>query len=303
MWRIFNSLAVRIGAAFLLGFMLLQAVIVTAVLWPDGKPTVFRLISPREAAAIARALESASPAQQSLILAALNESPLIVHLQDDFSGDGQGELRPAPYLEKLFHSYSSELEGRAFQVRAYRDSVPNPLAHLGISAPSSVRLLVRLKTGGVLVIQRAPVMIQRLFSRFAPIAGATAFVLLFIMLFCIRQMALPARRLAHAARQLAANIDVPDLPTNGAAEIGMLSAAFNHMKRTIRGLMDERTRMLAAIAHDLRTYLTRLRLRADFIGDTDQRARAVRDLDDMSLLLDDTLIFARERKRAGSRAT
>src|SRR5262249_1566881 len=69
---------------------------------------------------------------------------------------------------------------------------------------------------------------------------------------------------------------------------------FNDMKQTIRGLIHERTRMLAAIAHDCRTYLTRLKLRAEFIDDPHQRAQAIHDLDDMNNLLDDTLIFARE---------
>ncbi|HEX4273343.1 MAG TPA: ATP-binding protein, partial [Rhizomicrobium sp.] len=59
-------------------------------------------------------------------------------------------------------------------------------------------------------------------------------------------------------------------------------------------LMNERTRILAAIAHDLRTYLTRLRLRTDFILDAEQQERAIHDLDEMGLLLEDTLMFARE---------
>jgi len=58
--------------------------------------------------------------------------------------------------------------------------------------------------------------------------------------------------------------------------------------------MNERTRVLAAIAHDLRTYLTRLRLRVDFIADLEQNQKAGRDLDEMTQLLEDTLLFARE---------
>jgi signal transduction histidine kinase len=113
---------------------------------------------------------------------------------------------------------------------------------------------------------------------------------------------LPARRLARAARDLAIDIDMPDLPARGATEISMLAVAFNDMKHTIRGLMHERTRMLAAVAHDCRTYLTRLRLRAEFIDDPDQRTQAIHDLDDMNILLDDTLIFAREATTAGGPA-
>jgi signal transduction histidine kinase len=144
------------------------------------------------------------------------------------------------------------------------------------------------------VIERAPVLLQRLFQRFMLIAAAAGAILILVMLICLQQMARPTRRLAQAARGLADNIDMADMPVKGAAEIRALSTAFNDMKQTIRGLMNERTRMLAAVAHDLRTYLTRLRLRTEFIADPEQQARAVQDITEMGLLIDDTIMFARE---------
>lgn len=292
--RIFGSLVVRIALAFLLGLLLLQGVIAAALLWPDGRPTVFRLVSPHQAAAIARALESASGSQRSLILDALNEGPLTVYVLPDFPADAaQDNSRSAPYLQQLYGGYAYMLEGRPFQVQAKGDAtLPSRRTLLG--EPGAVRLLVRLRTGGVVVIERAPVLIQRLFERFAVIGGAAAAVLIIVMLICIQQMVRPTQRLVRASRELAVNIDMPDLPVQGASEIRSLSLAFNDMKQTIGALIDERTRVLAAIAHDLRTYLTRLRLRTDFITDSDQQERAIHDLDEMGLLLDDTLMFARE---------
>lgn len=73
-----------------------------------------------------------------------------------------------------------------------------------------------------------------------------------------------------------------------------LASAFNDKKAQIRVLIGERTRVLAVIAHDLRTYLTRLRLRAEFIDDPDQQARAVRDIDEMTALINDTLLADRD---------
>jgi signal transduction histidine kinase len=294
MQSIFGRLAVRIGLVFLLGLVLLQAVIAAALLWPDGRPTIFRLVSPREAVAIAKALEASSDRQRPLILDALNGGPLTVHLLPDFPSDAaQRRESDAPYLKGLYGGYAYVFEGRAFEVQAKGDAAL-PVRRTWLGQPGAVRLLVRLKTGGVVVIVRAPVLIQRLFERFAVIAGAAAIVLLLVMLVCIQQMVKPTQRLAQASRDIAANIDTPDLPVMGAAEIRTVSLAFNDMKHTIRALIDERTRMLAAIAHDLRTYLTRLRLRTDFIADGDQQERAIRDLDEMGLLLDDTLMFARE---------
>lgn len=302
MQRIFGSLVVRIGLAFLLGLVLLQGVIIAAMIWPDGRPTIFALVSPQQAAAIARALESSTQRQQSLIVAALDKGPLTVHLAPDFPTAMPGPASEAPYLKRLYGGYAAELEGRAFSVQARGDAAL-PRTHSWLGNPGAVRLLVQLKTGPVLVIERAPVLIQRLSSRFALIAAAAAVILILVMLICLQQMARPTRRLAQAARGLAANIDMADMPVEGAAEIRALCTAFNDMKHTIRGLMNERTRVIAAIAHDLRTYLTRLRLRTEFIADAEQQVRAVQDIAEMGLLIDDTIMFAREATGHGDTLT
>jgi len=299
MRNIFGSLTFRIALAFLLGLILLQIVIAAAIIWPDGGPAMFRLLSPREAAAIARAVESASDRQRELMVAALNAGPLVVHVEP--GSLEQTEHTNAPYLTELYNRYASELEGRAFRVETRNDQTVRPRGFARASTPAAVHLLVQLKTGDTLTIERAPVLLQRLTGRLAIIGAAVAGILLLILFYCIHQVVLPARRLAQAAQGLAQDIDMPDLPARGATEINMLSTAFNGMKHTIRGLMNERTRVLAAIAHDFRTYLTRLRLRAEFIDDPHQQAQAIRDLDDMNLLLDDTLIFAREAMSAAGR--
>jgi signal transduction histidine kinase len=108
----------------------------------------------------------------------------------------------------------------------------------------------------------------------------------------VRHAARPVEALARAARRFSFDQAAPDLPVTGPRELRELSAAFNDMQGRIRDLVEARTRALAAIAHDLSTYLTRLRLRADFITDDHQRLRAICDIEEMSLLLDDTLTFA-----------
>ncbi|MGN5374431.1 sensor histidine kinase [Sphingomonas hankookensis] len=108
----------------------------------------------------------------------------------------------------------------------------------------------------------------------------------------LRQTTGPLRRLTQGVRALGDDLAMPDLRVEGSREVRALAASFNDMKARIAVLVAERTFMLAGIAHDLRTYLTRLRLRAEFIADDDQRARTVRDLDQMGALLDDSLLFA-----------
>lgn len=295
MGRLLNSFALRLGLVFLVGLLALQLALAAAILWPEGRPTIFRLVSPRDAAAMARALEAASPVQRALIVEALNSGGLIVQLHPDFPPDAGAPPRraPRPMAEDgPYMRYRHELEGRPFRVQVRSGAALGSAFRGRIGAPGAIRLAVRLRTGQVLVVERAPVLLQRVFARSSLIAATTAAVMLLVMLISLLQVARPARRLARAADRLASDIDMPDLPVRGADEIRTLSAAFNSMKRRIRGLIDERTRMLAAIAHDLRTYLTRLRLRVELIDDPEQRASAVRDLDDMAALLEDTLAFA-----------
>lgn len=70
------------------------------------------------------------------------------------------------------------------------------------------------------------------------------------------------------------------------------------MRERIADMIGERTRILEAVAHDMRTYITRFRLRAEFIDDPEQRERTASDLEEMAALLDDPLLFARTEARA-----
>jgi signal transduction histidine kinase len=66
------------------------------------------------------------------------------------------------------------------------------------------------------------------------------------------------------------------------------------MRERIKGLVEDRTRMLAAVGHDLRTPITRLRLASEFVGDQQLRHQMLRDLDQMNQMVESILIFLRE---------
>lgn len=89
----------------------------------------------------------------------------------------------------------------------------------------------------------------------------------------------PLRRLAQAAHDLGQNLEQPRLPEDqGPTEVREAAGAFNSMQSRIRHFIEERTYMLAAIAHDLQTPLTRLRLRLEKVADEDLRTKLVNDL-------------------------
>ncbi len=104
----------------------------------------------------------------------------------------------------------------------------------------------------------------------------------------------PLALFAQAAERLGTDIDAPPVAETGSSEVGRLARAFNDMQRRLRRFVRDRTQMLAAISHDLRTPITRLRLRADFLDDREQQRKMLADLDEMEAMIAATLSFARE---------
>lgn len=107
-----------------------------------------------------------------------------------------------------------------------------------------------------------------------------------------RRITAPMRALADAADRFGGGATVP-VPTNGPTEMARTFTAFNAMQDRITALVSDRTRMLSALGHDLRTPMTRLRLRAHLIDDSDLRDPVLRDLDEMEELSDRALDLAR----------
>jgi signal transduction histidine kinase len=89
-------------------------------------------------------------------------------------------------------------------------------------------------------------------------------------------------------------MSAPPLPEAGPADLRRATAAFNRMQERLKRLVADRTQMVAALSHDLRTALTRLQLRAEFIADPEQQRKAEGDLDDMRAMLEQTLSLTRE---------
>ncbi len=119
------------------------------------------------------------------------------------------------------------------------------------------------------------------------------FILVFAM-WAARRVTKPLKQFAEAADRLGVDVHAHPMEEKGSGELKKATRAFNRMQQRIRRFVDDRTLMLAAISHDLRTALTRLRLRAEFIEDEEQQRKAIADLDEMQTMLDETLSFARE---------
>lgn len=108
-----------------------------------------------------------------------------------------------------------------------------------------------------------------------------------------RRLALPLRRLADAADRLGRGEPVEALPERGPEETRRTIRAFNRMRRRLDRFVRDRTTMLGAVAHDLRTPITTLRLHAEFVQDEDTRAKMIGTLDEMQALAEAGLAFAK----------
>lgn len=114
-----------------------------------------------------------------------------------------------------------------------------------------------------------------------------------VVMLVVRQATRPLRHLAQAADNLGQNLDAPPLVEAGSTEVRTAAQAFNRMRDKLRRLIDERSRALAAVSHDLRTPLTRLRLRSELIDDDRLREQMTADIDAMAQMIDATLDYLR----------
>jgi signal transduction histidine kinase len=111
----------------------------------------------------------------------------------------------------------------------------------------------------------------------------------------------PLRRFASAAENFDPNGEITPVPERGPQEVRIAARALNQMRERIKGLIDDRTRMLAAVSHDLRTPITRLRLQCEFIDDESTRAKLLGELAHMESMVESVLHFLRN-SRTGRQA-
>ncbi len=112
--------------------------------------------------------------------------------------------------------------------------------------------------------------------------------------WAVRRLVAPVSTLAEAAERLGRDVAAPPLPEDGPAEVAQAARAFNTMAARLRRFVADRTFLLAAIGHDLRTPITRLKLRLEFVDDDELRRKMLADLDELEAMVAASLAFARD---------
>ena len=127
------------------------------------------------------------------------------------------------------------------------------------------------------------------------------FATLFISAWSIRRFTRPLKNFKLAAERLGIDLHSKPLDIYGPPVVQEAALAINQMQNRIQDLIRDRTQMLAAISHDLRTPITRMQLRSQFIDDTTLQNNLMHDLTEMSKMIDEVLSFARDDTHSESK--
>jgi signal transduction histidine kinase len=320
-----NSIAVRIAIAIvfaiILGLLMLVVLSLGFSYYGYGQgggdgaardrlvvsKTNFGIINPRrnlmmlsgKIALIIRSAASASRLEQERIVASIVDPEMQVVLD--------GPERPGAvgssdgYTESLRQLIEMQLEAPSLPVSISAFSLP------GDDEPAEFNRS-RSTSRGMAVIEAALQNGRRLtFTVPHELLGGAAGLILFLISIAIvsalvsiwmaRRIAAPIREFAGAAERLGLDLTAPPLVERGPQEMRATIQAVNRMQYRLQRFLEDRTQMLAAISHDLRAPLARLRLRAELVSDGEQQRKMFDDLDSMNAMIESTLAFARDDAR------
>lgn len=253
---------------------------------PAHMEPFYRLPDPTKVALIAAAFERTPPETHAQLDRAFSDATLRVTLRSALPAAMPGAVTPETLVR-----YRDALGGRPFRVQVFGSDVPRSFEDQPGITSSPIRVTVQLPDGQAFAVeQKVTAPITRILSNLVLFLLVVTVLDILVVLWLAAQSTRPVERLARAVRE--DRLDTVDLP--GPREFVELGETIRDLRARLKVLLEERTRMLAAIAHDYRTYLTRMDLRSEFIEDPEQRRLAAQDIAEMRDLLADTLTFARE---------
>jgi signal transduction histidine kinase len=268
-------------------------------------------------------LDDLGPAERQRFVAVFGEPPLVLSLHDapTIAADTTDDWRAHMFATRLRSALGGERALRVqprenFAVRdraasGVRQHVPMHGGGPGMmgrgagpnAGPPVLRTEVRLSNGDWARFDTAlQDMPDALPWRLVVSLGVLLLAMLALSFVAVRWIVRPLKLLSQAADALGQDLDRPSLPEDGPREVRQAARAFNTMQRRLSGFIEDRTRMLTALSHDLKTPLTRMRLRAELLDDDDQRSRFESDLKEMEAMVSQTLEFMRGQGRHEPRA-
>ena len=280
--RIAGQIAILVVLSVVVVFAIFAAIVLLRAP-PDrgergGRPAQERLVS-------AIRVIDAAPDRASRTIALSAVADAFPDFSLAFDEAPEPSLRPAP-LSMHGEFLRRILRERGIEVVSEQSKSRGNLTRLSIALRDGTRISAHISPHS----DRPPEI--SVFLLGAAIFIAVTFALL--SLWAARALTSPLTSFSAAAEGFSVEGDSPPLSETGPAEVKALSRALNRMRDRIRKLVDDRTRMLAAVSHDLRTPITRLRLRAEFVTDEAIRGPLLRDLDQMNAMISGALSHLRD---------
>jgi signal transduction histidine kinase len=289
------TFAARIGLIVVVG--LGMAWISTIALYYIARahsPETNTLPIPGHIAALVELIERTPSEERKLVLRVASSETFAARI-DAGANTGMTAQRILPRLnQRAIESSLKALGGRPVSVNFADTGERRRLFSRLVSPTVDVR--VGLRTGDTLVIEIGnAILLGPLGLPVGFGAGIFGTLIALLALLVMHRETKPLARLAEAVDRVDLSLDPVALPEarRSAPEIRSLIDAFNRLKGRLGELLRSRMAMLGGISHDVRTYATRLRLRAEKISDEAERDRAIADINDMILLLDDALLASR----------
>lgn len=304
-WTVILGAVSRLGLRTLVltifALALVNITVTLAMRWsaPDFDDSLAGPPMIRQAAAAARLMDDLRDETRQVALAALSSPVLQFSLSERFDDTAPVE-NPAPVFVPLISMYQAVLGDRPFSVYQRGEIRRGFLRPTTLS--DDIIIVMRLADGTGLIVSSGEEYRRLVASYGITLAvGILSVVLIGLMTWASLSYARPLEHLARASRSFVERANaagrIEPLPETGPRPVRELASALNLAGTKIARAMTEQTTTLAAIAHDLRTYLTRLRIRSEFIEDAVQREKFASDIDDMSRLLDDTLLLGEAAHR------
>jgi len=314
-----RSLFSRMVLVLLAGLILAQLASL-AVYWQDRGEFMQRALGMRSVQRIAdiiRLLETIAPSERERIISVLDSPPLRISTdvpplamesdpdkQDEalaFSTTLQRALgNDTPLAVKVSDAppWQGPGPGRGRMQGMMRGpGVMGPPPGMGGGfAPHGLSFVVqaRLKDGTLVTFDsRQPIERVNWSYRLILSLAILLVAVIALTLLAVRWVTRPLKTLAAAAEQLGEDINRPPLDEHGPLEVSRAAHAFNTMQQRLAAFIRDRTRVLAAMSHDLKTPITRLRLRTELMDDEPLRAKFEKDLHEMESMVKATLDFMR----------
>lgn len=294
-WRIRfwpRRLAAQIAACVILALFVSQLLTTSLAVFlaPRHAPPPSPLDVVDRVALILNLLDALPAADRSRVAAALPRGDIRVRLGD---AAGFASASKSPEATPFRRDLETRL-GNLAPVQVAATEAPYPTHGILVRARLGDGTAVRLDVE----MPRPPNIVAFGIGGFLFYVPFLSVALIFLTLWTTRRVTAPLRAFSEAAERLGNERAAPPLPEQGPVELQRAARSFNKMQEQVQRFIEDRTRTLAAISHDLRTPITRLRLRVEAVVDAkDEQRKMLRDLDQMDAMVSSALSFLRDGAR------